>query len=73
MPQVYCKEMLEQTQRRIARGGAGRPSTPEVVQDEIVRLYAAGELTVKNIAVAVGVSEGTVYRVLNKRTRRVTE
>ena len=73
MRPVYCKEMIEKVQRRTAGGGGGRPQINTLVQDEIVRLYKLGELTCKQIASAVGVSEATVYRTLNRRTEKGTE
>ena len=70
MMKVHCKEMLELTERRVRGLGGGRPQTPDIVQDEIVRLYRGNKLTCREIAEAVGVSEGTVYRTSNRRTRR---
>lgn len=70
MRKVYCKEMLGTSERRIRGGGGGRPQVSEEIQDEIVRLYRLGELTCKQIAAAVGVSEASVYRTLNRRTER---
>ena len=73
MHKVYYKEMLGTADRRIRSGGGGRPQIKEQVQDEIVRLYRLGELTCKQIASAVGVSEASVYRTLNRRTEKGTK
>lgn len=64
--------MIEKSQRRTSgnKNANGRPQTSEVLQDEIVRLYLADVLTCKQIATAVGVSEATVYRVINRRTKK---
>lgn len=54
--------------RRGNRGG--RPPISEATKSIVYRLYDEDEMTCKEIAQAVSISEASLYRILRERERR---
>lgn len=60
--------MVEVVRRRKP---TGRPRINELTRDLVVRLYNEDTMTCKEIAKSVGISEASVFRIVNER-RQVT-
>lgn len=52
---------------------AGRKPIKGEVKNEVVRLYAAGELTVDEICRVCGVSKSSLFRILRERRAKDAE
>lgn len=60
--------MVEVVRRRKP---TGRPRINDLTRDLVVRLYNEDTMTCKEIAKSVGISEASVFRIVNER-RQVT-
>lgn len=49
------------------RKPTGRPRINELTRDLVVRLYNEDTMTCKEIAKSVGISEASVFRIVNER------
>lgn len=56
--------MVEVVRRRKP---TGRPRINELTRDLVVRLYNEDTMTCKEIAKSVGISEASVFRIVNER------
>lgn len=56
--------MVEVVRRRKP---TGRPRINELTRDLVVRLYNEDTMTCKEIAQSVGISEASVFRIVNER------
>lgn len=51
------------------RKPTGRPRINDLTRDLVVRLYNEDTMTCKEIAKSVGISEASVFRIVNERRK----
>lgn len=54
------------------RKPTGRPRINDLTRDLVVRLYNEDTMTCKEIAKSVGISEASVFRIVNERRKKQT-
>ena len=60
---------MEVTEIIRKRKPTGRPRINDLTRDLVVRLYNEDTMTCKEIAKSVGISEASVFRIVNERRK----